>query len=102
FFYSERSVTAGSTRDARQAGSQLATAAAVINSTTTPTYDTGSSGDTPNSSVARPRLTIAAAARPITTPAIDSDTPCFRIIARIFDREAPSAVRTPISRMRSL
>src|SRR5439155_3386270 len=99
-FYSCRSVTAGSTRVARHAGSAHATSAADASTAAVTTNVTGSVGFTANSSVPRKRVRTAAAARPIATPAavISSAPPrTSRTTSRV---RAPSATRIPNSRAR--
>jgi len=46
------------------------------------------------------RLSTAAPARPITTPAPVTARPCRRTIPRTEEASAPRAIRTPISRVR--
>src|SRR5207302_10620163 len=66
--YSSLSTTFGSSRDARHAGSQLATTATAVIVAITKAIVTISVGCTPNSSDAISRFTASAPARPMVTP----------------------------------
>src|SRR5580704_4332350 len=99
--YSIRSAISGSLPAARRAGSQHAMAATQARTTITVAYETASSGETSNSSDAIARVASMAPATPMTMPAAVSVIPCRMIIRRMAAGDAPSAVRTPISRMRS-
>src|SRR5215210_3694516 len=73
--YSARNVIDGSTRAARHAGTQQATAETPSSSMVTPRYVTGSTWETSKSSVTRARLAAAAAPSPTTTPSTVSVIP---------------------------
>src|SRR6266481_114556 len=66
--YSSLSTTFGSSRDARHAGSQLATTATAVIVAITKAIVTVSVGCTPNSRDAISRFTASAPARPMVTP----------------------------------
>ena len=65
-------------------------------------YVPASSGVTPNNSVTSARLVMLAPASPIAIPSPVSVIPWRSTSARISKRDAPSAARTPISRVRSV
>ena len=67
--HSLRSAAAGSICVARHAGAAIASAAVRASTTATATNVTGSSGSTPNSSVATRRLSTTDRTRPMTAPA---------------------------------
>ena len=96
--YSYRSVTIGSTRDARQAGSQLARAAAAVIVAAAARNVVVSVGPTPNSKDATSRFKANAPARPRIQPHIVSESPSFMIPESTVERVAPTAMRIPISR----
>jgi hypothetical protein len=73
--YSARNVTEGSTRAARDAGSQHAIAAIPSNNAMTPTYVTSSSALTPKSIVVSARLVRTAPPAPSNTPTMASVIP---------------------------
>src|ERR1700682_109218 len=100
--YSALNVIAGSTRAARHAGTQHAMTDTPISSAIIPRYVVGSRGDTLNSKVMRARLAATAPLSPIRTPRPVSVIAWRNIRARILPRVAPSADRTPISRIRSV
>ena len=62
----------------------------------------GSDGWTPNRSAAIRRLTASAPASPPARPAAVKVSPCFSTSARTRPWFAPKAIRTPISRRRSV
>ena len=99
-FTSPRRTVAGSTPAARRAGMAQATSATTARVSVPRTKVAGSVGWTPNSSVRRNRVTTSAPARPMTPPISASRIPCRTISPNTLPRWAPSASRTPISRVR--
>ena len=72
-----------------------------MGSAVTPTNVKGSSALTPKRRLASRRVTIPAATNPIATPIPTSSAPCPTISRKTSRRSAPSAIRTPISRVRA-
>jgi hypothetical protein len=100
--YSFLSMTLGSSRDARRAGNQQAAAATSVIVPTAVASVVASVGFTPNSIDAKSVLSANAPVSPITIPLRVSESPCFMIPASTLERVAPSAMRMPISRRRSV
>ena len=97
--YSERSAITGSIRDARHAGSAVASNVTIVNSAITDASVSGSAGDIPNSTlrIVKPTPTPPASpiARPIASRRADPAPPADHVPAR-----APSAMRVPNSAVR--
>lgn len=100
--YSYRRATTGSTRVARRAGIQQAASATPINASVTATNVAGSEAFTPKSKLVIRRVSAKAAATPNTTPKKARRRPSLRTMRSTRPRSAPSAMRTPISRVRWL
>src|SRR5438067_7009727 len=100
--YSALNASAGSTRDARRAGIQLANIAIATSNSDAPASVTGSLGATPYRNDRRKRATTVKSNRPTPIPAAVSTIPCFVIIAATALGCAPSAMRTPSSFVRSV
>jgi hypothetical protein len=95
--YDARSVFAGSTRDARRAGTPLAVAAMTTMTIAEPARVTGSLVPTPKSSARRHRAMFAKMMRSHALPHIATASPC-RISPIATSRDdAPSAIRMPRS-----
>src|SRR5215471_8794176 len=94
--YSYLSVTIGSSRDARQAGSQLAMAATAVIVAVATTNVVVSVGPTPKSRDATSRFKVSAPARPRILPPSVSKSPCLMIPESTVERVAPRASRIPI------
>ena len=100
--YSLLSACSGSTLVARRAGMIAAARATSSMNALTAINVAGSSGVTPNSSADVRRVSAAAPSNPITSPVAASPSPCRSTIARTPFSVAPSAMRMPISRRRSM
>ena len=98
--YSSRSACTGFTDAARRAGKKLAIKDAAASTSATQASVAGSQARTPNS---RLRISIEVpmeASTPKTTPAPANHAACPITILVTADLWAPSAMRTPISRLR--
>src|SRR2546425_2451113 len=95
--HSYRSATIGSTRVARHAGTQHAISATSANAAAAAASDTGSYGRTENSKLLSTHVRPSDATSPTPSPANRSDIPCPIASPRTSAREAPSAIRSPIS-----
>jgi len=95
-----RKATVGSTRDARHEGTPAAVNATMTNPAETPTYVLGSLALTPYSIAVNSLANAAAPATHTTTPINVSRTALPLICVTISRGRAPSAIRTPISRVR--
>ncbi len=80
----------------------LATAATTAIVATTAPIVSGSVGCTPNSNDVTSRVRPKAPASPAATPMPASTRPCFSTWPMTLPRSAPSAMRMPISRRRSV
>src|SRR5262245_5979944 len=100
--HSRRSATIGSTFAARRAGIQHASIATKVSSGGITINVIGSVALTPYSSPPIRRVTAKAAASPAATPTSVRIIPCFSAIRSTSPGRAPSAMRTPISRVRWL
>src|SRR5262249_26719917 len=98
--YSYLSATSGSTLAARRAGRYDASIATAAKATATVVNVAGSSGCKPNRSDSRYRVSPAAPAIPIAMPARVSTRLLPRTSRMTSRLAAPSATRTPISRVR--
>src|SRR6185437_2823207 len=98
---SPRNASTGFTRAARRAGIQLAANDSATSSTTAPASDIGSVGATSNRNERRNRPAKNTSTSPTTSPAPQSASPRAATDAATDDGCAPSAMRTPISRVRS-
>src|SRR5499426_1331161 len=98
--HSRRSATIGSTFAARRAGIQQASIATKVSSGGITTNVIGSVALTPYSRPPIRRVTAKAAANPAATPTSVRIIPCFSAIRSTSTGRAPSAMRTPISRVR--
>src|SRR5262245_4771658 len=98
--HSHRRAIIGSTFAARCAGIQQASSATAISSSGTAMNVTGSVALTPKSSDFINRVSAKEAANPIAMPASVSFIPCPVTILSTAPALAPSAIRTPISRVR--
>src|SRR3954470_24828136 len=98
--YSVLSASIGSTRVALRAGRYDAARAMKASNTAVPMYTTGSSALTPNINDANKRVESAATIAPATRPATTSRAPCHSTRRITSSLCAPSAMRTPNSRVR--
>src|SRR5215468_9931998 len=99
--YSHLNATIGSTFAARRAGIQQATSATTVSKSAITTNVSGSVALTPNSKPDIRRVSATAAAEPIVTPIKARLIPCLMTSLSTLPARAPSAIRTPISRVRS-
>jgi hypothetical protein len=98
--HSSRNAAIGSTRDARQAGKKHAASDAQPSTATTATYVAGSVGVTPKRTLVSARPETRPSAHPIARPATVRRSPSWMTDRRIWRAEAPSAIRSPKSRVR--
>src|SRR6185437_8766156 len=98
--HSARSAMMGSIRVARRAGMYAASNATTNRSAVTAAYVAGSLVLTPNTIDRIKRVSAYAATPPTMTPTAAVTTACRKTDPRTFDGLAPSAMRTPSSRVR--
>src|SRR5215475_5013597 len=98
--YSWRNAAIGSTRDALRAGMKLAAAATPTSSDAATRVATGSTAPISNSVDEIKRVAASAIGAPIAIPALTSQALSLNAIRNTSARVAPSAMRTPISRVR--
>src|SRR5262245_18951998 len=98
---SQRRATSGSTFVARRAGIQHASNATTISDNAITMNVSGSVALTPYSKLFIKRVAPYAASKPTTTPASASRSPCAMTSRSTSRASAPSAMRMPISRLRS-
>jgi hypothetical protein len=98
--YCSRSATIGSTRVARRAGIMLAAKPATTSTAAAEANDGTSNGLTPYSTTAIERASRAAEPSPTTTPTTISSMLFRTTSPRVLPTSAPSAIRSPISRVR--
>src|ERR1700733_9942870 len=100
--YSYRRQRIGSTLAARRAGIRQAVTVINSSSASTAANVSGSSALTPYSHDVSTRVSARAPSSPISRPRKESLSPCHRIILITFLRDAPRAIRMPISDVRRL
>src|SRR3954468_3322644 len=98
--HSARSACAGSMRSARRTGSQCAARATAVRTAAAPANVTGSTGLTPKIRLPRKRVAISAATTPAPTPVATRTRPLESARRSTSARCAPTAIRTPTSRVR--